>query len=287
MLRDRDALPSDRTPGIRSRTPMTPPVRLAGMAAVTLAAACSSTYTSPAPEDAGADASPASLSKPWRRALSDLAGAPSASIYSFAFDAAPPEGSRLTFAVHLTDGVRACARYAASSATMTEPDFWYLQVDLNGASAGDYAVTTDRLSSHTDRVASVALLHRYRGELAERYRALSGTISVRRAPGLAAFHARTQLQASADLSFALHPAQALECRGGRGPGAPADPTTCSCEGEDGERSECTLQAGHEQCCFDTVTALLPFHIEVDATPCAAMCRAAPGLSDYCGELAQP
>ena len=265
---------------------MTPHIRLACMAAVTAAAACSSTSTSPARDDAGADAAFAPPGKPWRQALSDLGGAPAA-IYSFAFDGAPPEGIRLTLALHLSDESRACARYAANSSTMTETDLWYLQVDMNGASAGDYVVTTDRLSSHAaDRVANVSLLHRRRSELAEQYRALSGTIAIHRAPALGAFHAGSSLLASVDLSFALHPVQTLDCRGGRGPSAPADPTVCSCEDEDARRSDCTLQAGREQCCFDMLTERLPFHIDVDAAPCASMCRAVAGLPDYCGELAR-
>lgn len=267
---------------------MRPHVALAGMAAVAVAAAaCSSSATTPARGDAGAEATSPALTQLWRQALSELGGG-SASIYSFAFDAAPPEGSHFTLALHLTDEPRACARYAANSSTMTDTDLWYLQIDMNGASAGNYVVTTDRLSSHAaDPVANVALLHRKNGEIAERYRSLSGTIAIHQAPNLGAFRAGSRLVASVDLSFSLHPVQALECRGGRGPAAPAEPTVCSCVDEDAKRSDCTLQPGQEQCCFDLQSERLPFHVDVEATPCASMCRAVAGLPDYCAELAQP
>lgn len=255
-------------------------------AGLLFAAACagSPTPTHDNTADAGASSSDAGAEqKPWIGALGAL-GALTTATYSFSFADAPPAGTRLRFGLHLVEPASACGRYGSGSAPARDRDFWFLEVDLSGAVTGDYSVTTDRLSSHGGRAASVNLLHRRDGEFVERYPSLAGTIDVASVPTLEAFAGGAGLRATIDLAFATHAMQALECRGGQGPAAPAAPTTCACVDDSGLRSECTLRAGREQCCFDEVTERRSFHVEVDATPCAAMCRSVAGLPDYCGSL---
>lgn len=225
-----------------------------------------------------------SPTKAWRAALSEIETS-SIAIYSFSFEGAPPAGNRLTIGLHLTEAARACGRYDGSAPELPDREFWYLDLDLNGATAGDYVVMADRLSARTDRAATAMMVHRRDGESIERYPALSGVVSLRAAPSLDDFKAGAALVVSVDLSFSSHAVQPLACRGGQGRSGPTAPTHCACVDDEGAKSECLLEAGQDQCCFDTAAERFAWHLDVTASPCASMCRSLAGSADYCGGLA--
>jgi hypothetical protein len=61
-------------------------------------------------------------------------------------------------------------------------DYWYIDSTVNDANAGDHTITLVEREGPASATANVTLLHHRAGQLVEAYKAVSGTVTITKAP---------------------------------------------------------------------------------------------------------
>lgn len=245
---------------------------------VSLLPACGSEAVAPVAD--------ASVDPPWRSALGGLERT-GVALWSFRFDAAPPDGTRLVVGIHLGAREPACARYEGRTDGVESEDYWFIAIDFNGTEAGNYEIVPDvPQSSATRRLARIVLFHRLRGAFAEHYPALSGSISIKES--ITAAHSKADVAAlvSVHAKFPEHAVSWGTCRGGQSANGTVETETCSCIDDRGLRSTCAAAGRGGACCYDVQSGRLALDFDLAASPCPQMCRVVTGAPNYCIALSR-
>jgi hypothetical protein len=217
----------------------------------------------------------------WQSALAQLQQ-DGAAIYSFRFTGPAPDGAFLEISIDGDGATAACARYSGEVNPSAE-DYWFIDVNLGGTAAGTYTVSTDDLVGTSGTYANVALLHRYHETYAENYKAVAGTVVLTDGVMPADARSGTSVEASISVDFPDQAVQRLMCQGGQAVGDAASVAinTCDCQKASGEVTSCIIAAPGSDCCVSADGGGISFESRFSSPPCAAMCRVATGLPDYC------
>ena len=159
-----------------------------------------------------------------------------------------------------------------------------MDLQFGDVSPGIYGIVTADALATKAMSANVSLLHRKNGEYAENYPAVGGTVTLDSAPSVAAAKSGQTVTVQVHAQFALHALQQLGCNGGEAVDGSVIDTQCTCRDPEGTITTCIPDAGFNYCCPVADAETVPFDLRLEAQPCAAMCRVAVGLSDYCAAV---